>query len=140
MKQCDGTCSTAKCRRCYNEYMRVYMSKRYERRRNDFIQSRGGVCEVPGCGSTDQLEVDHRDRKQKSFDVGKAFAGWSQARLDKELTKCWVLCHDCHRTKTTSELSVEHGGGASGKRNCPCEKCRTRKREYNKRYSKTKHP
>lgn len=119
-----------------NEYMREYMRARYYRRRTAFIESRGGKCVE--CGSVENLEVDHIDRETKGFDVGKAFAGWSESRLQAELSKCQVLCKKCHGKKTISENAVEHGGGVSGKRNCQCAPCKAKKAEYMKEYKKAR--
>lgn len=122
-----------KCRDCYNAYMRTYNLERYHRRRADAIALLGGKC--AWCGSTEQLEVDHRDRTQKEVELSNA--GVAEAKYWKEVTtKCHLLCRYCHRVKTAGETAVEHGGGVSGKRNCPCEPCRARKSEYMKNWKK----
>jgi hypothetical protein len=57
--------------------------------------------------------------------------------LIDELSKCQLLCNDCHLDKSKLEGSlgtVDHGGGISGKKNCPCVLCKTRKAEYMKNY------
>lgn len=128
MTDCAGACSIKKCKTCYNEYMRVYMLKRYERRRDEAIRSLGGVCVV--CGSTTNLEIDHISRNSKLFDIGKALAGWSESRVQAELFKCQILCHEHHKRKTIKENSVEHGEGVSGKKNCRCDLCRPLKSKY----------
>jgi hypothetical protein len=43
-----------------------------------------------------------------------------------------LRCKRHHRIKTTNELSVEHGGGVTGKRNCYCDLCKPLKAEYNR--------
>jgi len=115
----------------YNEYMREYMKARYYRRRAAAIEQLGGKC--VDCGSTKQLEIDHAIAADKSFDIGKAFAGWSEVRLQAELGKCVIRCNPCHKAKSIAagdKRTVPHGGGVSGKRNCPCDPCRARKRVY----------
>ena len=134
---CNGDCRPKKsCASCYNEYMREYMLKRYHRRRQEFIDSRGGVCEI--CFSDDRLEIDHKDRNEKSFNIAKGLAGFSEARIQEELKKCWVLCYDCHKEKTLSELGVEHGGGLTGKRGCKCNLCKEKKNEYMREFKRNK--
>lgn len=96
----DGVVGRGMCREHYNSYMAKYMTERYHRRRNDFIEKRGGCCEK--CGSTDQLEIDHVDPAQKGFDIGKALSGWAESRIQEELSKCQVLCSDCHKKKSVS--------------------------------------
>jgi hypothetical protein len=91
----------------------------------------GGKCEQ--CGSVENLEVDHRDRASKSHRVGGLIKGRLELLL-AEAVKCQLLCDTCHNNKSREESGVEHGGGKSGKKNCPCEPCRTRKAEYMKTY------
>lgn len=111
----------------YNSYMQVYLLRRYHERRAEAIRSLGGKCVV--CGSAENLELDHIDPALKSFDISKLWSV-SKARFQAELKKCQVLCKSHHAEKTRRELSVDHGGGASGKRNCKCRPCRDRKAEY----------
>lgn len=128
----DLLSSRRRCRTCYNRYMANYMLERYHRRRGEAIISLGGRCFL--CGSTINLELDHKDRLTKQLDLGKLFAGASETVYQKELRKCQVLCRTCHRKKTSQELSVPHGGGVSGKRNCSCAPCKEKRREYMHNY------
>ena len=118
----------SKCIDCYNDYMRKYVAARYHRRRQAFIDSRGGVCE--NCGSDDRLELDHVDPTTKSFSIGKALSSWAEEKVQRELAKCQVLCKVCHKEKTITESVVAHGGGVAGKRRCDCELCKAKKAEY----------
>lgn len=115
----------------YNNYMRDYMKRRYHERRAEAIQLLGSRC--VRCNATENLETDHIDRTTKSFDLGKL---WSIARhlYLEELEKCQLLCEDCHKKKSALEMSVSHGGGVSGKKNCKCEPCRIKKRDYMRNY------
>lgn len=110
-----------------NAYMASYMKRRYHQRRTLAVALLGGSC--ARCGATDRLEIDHIDRSTKQIDLGSL---WSIAaeRYQAELAKCQLLCHECHKAKSAAERSVEHGGGVSGKKNCKCEPCKARKREY----------
>ena len=89
-------------RATYNEYQRKYQNTRQRRLRSDWIASQGGKCSK--CGSTESLEVDHKDRTQKE---SHRIWSWSEARRVIELLKCWVLCHECHLTKTMEENRVD---------------------------------
>lgn len=129
-KYCKGT----KCRQCHNAYMRAYNLERYHRRREQAIDLLGGKCSR--CGVTDGLEIDHRDPAQKEVELSKF--GVAEAKYWKEIEKCQLLCRSCHRIKSAQGRSVGHGGGASGKRNCPCDPCRTRKNEYMRNWKKTR--
>ena len=115
-----------------NEHMRIYMSARYHSRRIKAIESLGGKCAL--CESIEDLEIDHIDKKLKSFSIGARLASCPVGVYQAELAKCQVLCHDCHKEKSDREQSVEHGGGVSGKKNCLCDLCREKKREYTKEW------
>ena len=114
--------------------MRQYMKDRYYRRRSAAIEQLGGKC--VDCGTTEKLEFDHDDASTKSFSIGRAFAGWSEVRLQAELKKCVLRCRPCHLEKSRRSgdfpRMVEHGGGKTGKRSCYCEKCGPLKRAYNR--------
>lgn len=111
-----------------NEYMRVYMAERYKRRRAEAIERLGGKC--VDCGTTENLEFDHKDRSQKLYDIGKRLAGVAEAKLWAELGKCELRCDTHHNIRSRQQLSVEHGGGKSGKKNCKCVPCKERRSEY----------
>lgn len=115
-----------------NEYMAAYMADRYNRRRFHYIGKMGGKCVT--CGSTDSLEFDHVDPKQKSFDIGKRLAGMAIPRLEAELAKCQLLCGKCHSDKSI----LDHGhkpwrhGTLSGYRYCRWDLCRRAKSDHSK--------
>ena len=123
----------------YNAYMRVYILKRYHARRKAALKQLGGKC--CKCGSTKKLELDHIDRKKKSFSISKL---WSVAkkRFDKELSKCQVLCHPCHEEKTIAELGQKRAKGNHGTvssyRYCRCKLCCAAKSKYNREYKQRK--
>jgi hypothetical protein len=114
------------------------MLEYYRKRKQALIEDLGGCCVQ--CGSKDQLEIDHRDRTTKEFDVSKLW-GLSKEKQKHELAKCQVLCQKCHKAKSAREcselFSVPHGGGVSGKYNCPCSLCKQKKSEYMREYNKT---
>jgi len=111
--------------------MNDYMKKRYRNRKDEAIVFLGG--KGVDCGSKENLELDHKDRSQKEFDLSKIWSG-SKIKYYEELNKCQLLCYACHKEKTRIELSVEHGGGKTGKKNCRCELCAPLKNKYRKRY------
>jgi hypothetical protein len=117
----------------YNEYQRNYQLARYHNRKRAAIQFLGGVC--ARCASTEHLEIDHIDPALKSFPISKLWSV-SEERFYAELRKCQLLCKPHHIEKTRQEQSVDHGGGATGKRNCKCAPCKRRKAEYMKTYER----
>lgn len=126
------------------EYMREYMRERRRKRRQQAIAYLGGKCS--NCDATDELEINHIDRSQKSFHVSKAQSldgPWE--RLQKELDKCNLLCHSCHLAYTAQQHESGeiqpwnkglHGEYLHGTmrmyqdKKCRCESCREAKRQY----------
>lgn len=54
------------------------------------------------CSS--QLDLDHNDPKTKSSKESGAYvSGWSKKRIKEELSKCTVLCKNCHALRTYRE-------------------------------------
>lgn len=99
------------------KYMADYNLKRYHKRMGEAIEILGGACVV--CGATENLQLDHLDPDGKSFSVGKL---WSLA-MDtflEELTKCQLLCDDCHKTKTLTfdqeKIQSKRGATVKGPR------------------------
>lgn len=115
-----------------DNYMSDYMLNRYHERRKFWIAELGGVCNK--CSQTERLEFDHIDRETKKYDIAKILATWSPHIIEEEMRKCQLLCRSCHAKKSAAELAVDHGGGVSGKKNCPCALCKSRRSEYNRNY------
>lgn len=105
------------------EYQRQWIAKR----RRDWIASQGGRCKR--CGSTTKLEVDHRSSKLKQANPAQI---WSKtaAKREAELALCQVLCHDCHKVKTSKQkkLPVTHGTMQGYKRGCREDCCKSANR------------
>jgi len=70
---------------------------RRQERRKILIEHLGGKC--CGCGTTENLQFDHIDRTQKSFNIGKCI-DYSLERLIPEVDKCQLLCYECHEVKS----------------------------------------
>jgi hypothetical protein len=45
----------------------------------------------PAC-----LQFHHKDRTSKSFEISNATRGYSIKRIEEEISKCEVLCANCH--------------------------------------------
>lgn len=70
---------------------------RRQERRKILIEHLGGKC--CGCGTTENLQFDHLDRTQKSFNIGKCL-DHSLEKLVAEADKCQLLCYNCHEVKS----------------------------------------
>lgn len=56
------------------------------------------ACEHCGEDHPATLEFHHDDPSEKDIEIAKAVAdGWSLVKIEKEISKCTVLCSNCHR-------------------------------------------
>jgi hypothetical protein len=96
-----------------------FNKNKYHRVRAEAVAFLGGVCVF--CGALEDLEFDHIDESDKSFNVS---CRWSSNNFYEELSKCQLLCHECHLLKTLKNLPViPHGTWGMVKRKCKCEVC-----------------
>lgn len=66
-------------------------------------QLEGKSCNT--CGETDLLVLEFDHLKDKSFDIGQAH--WkSEEELLEEISKCQILCANCHRRKTHEQMNT----------------------------------
>ena len=68
-------------------------------------------CQNPGCkwnGEFDasQLEFHHVDPKTKAFNIGSRAIQHSEEELLVEISKCCVLCSNCHQLVTFKKLDA----------------------------------
>jgi hypothetical protein len=125
-----------KNKEAYNAYMNQYMLKRYYRTREKILDILGRECAL--CGSKESLEIDHIDYTIKKFNIAKCHS-YSTERLLDEVSKCRVLCKECHKEKSIKERSrnsrEDHGTMACYKHgNCRCDLCRKANSSYCKNY------
>lgn len=120
------------------------MLKRYHQRRLQSIEYLGGKCNI--CKSTEDLQLDHINPSDKSFNLAKALSSWSIERIRPELDKCQILCSECHKAKTRKDLAEKFGqrefwehGTLTGYKYCKCNECKSARAEYMREYRKT-HP
>ena len=121
----------------YNKYMREYHLKRYYRLKSEAHASLGGKC--INCESTDDLQMDHIDRHNKSFSASKMLS-FSLKAFWEEIKKCQLLCKKCHRVKTTIESGKRMAKGNHGTlscyRYCKCNLCKKAKADWSREYMK----
>jgi hypothetical protein len=118
-----------------NAYMNSYMKDRWTKRRLIALETLGGKCVV--CGTTENLEFDHIDRSTKLMSIASA-SSMSESFFWSEVTKCQLLCEKHHQEKTSTEVSVDHGGGVSGKKSCKCDLCSAKRAEYMREWRRKK--
>lgn len=116
------------------------MRQRRKKIRQKILQFLGNKC--VSCGATSNLEVNHIDRKQKTYSIAKMYDfKWSE--IEKELKKCNVLCEACHAAYTSNQWKngeiiphnkgkrreYKHGDlGMYNNRQCRCDLCKNAKR------------
>jgi len=81
--------------------MRIYMLRRYHERMQLAKSLLGGKC--ARCGSTNSLEIDHKNWYEKAYDIAKLWS-FSKERFETELVKCQLLCSACHKKKTKADV------------------------------------
>jgi hypothetical protein len=127
-----------------NEYMREYMAMRYYKRMDKAITQLGGKCVKCGNCNIDELEFDHIDPSTKSFEIGKRAASISEEKLQKELSKCQLLCKKCHEKKSAADTGKQYVKGTqvhgtlSTYRYCKCDLCKKTMSAYNKKNQPTR--
>ena len=115
----------------YNEYMRKYMLERYHKRLKESKDKFGNICSK--CENTNQLEFDHIDSSTKTFTIVKMWYV-SEEKFAKELSKCQLLCKNCHIEKHRS--SYHCGTPQRYWTGCRCSKCTKANTNHNREYKK----
>lgn len=107
------------CKECTREYNRNYHKNRDEdslRRKKELQDKRrkettknifeylsDKSCEQCGINDPIVLEFDHLDQNTKSFNISDS-RGRSWRRVLEEISKCRILCCNCHRKHTAEQL------------------------------------
>jgi hypothetical protein len=70
---------------------------------------RAGACSDCGLGVTEDTLVvfdwDHRDPLDKSLHIQDAIKNYGAERLLAELSKCDLVCANCHRLRTRDKIA-----------------------------------
>lgn len=117
--------------------MAEYMRKRRRARRTKLLELLGNKCQ--SCGSTENLEFDHKNPRRKQHDFNEIKDGPENAIL-KEIMKCSLLCANCHHDKTRDnneyvnrdKKPARHGTIWKYKLGCRCSKCKKAISDYMK--------
>ena len=106
---CSQKCKTIAVGNCYE-----YQKARAIYRKKLIITLKGGKC--GGCGYSKNLaamELHHNDPQNKSFQLdARHLSNSSMERIFEELTKCVLLCANCHREYHNPELTNWNNEGA----------------------------
>lgn len=80
------------------DYLRPYQAAYKRKRKQEYVDQRGGVCEK--CTCSVDLEFHHREPHLKLYS-GNGFFSLSRAKIEWELAKCDLLCKTCHAQTPT---------------------------------------
>lgn len=115
------------------EKQKAYQLRYVRERREHYLKVMGNIC--CKCGTTENLEVDHVEPNKK---IDHRIWSWSHKRIQDELTKCQLLCRDCHIAKSVEEqdyIPREHGTNLMYlKDKCRCDDCKAAHAVVNRKY------
>lgn len=93
-----GKTKQSYCKDCFN----TYCSQRWIKKKMDAVKSFGGLCHDCKVEYPYQVfEFHHTNPQEKDFDWGKLRLK-SQDKINYELSKCVMLCANCHRIRHIS--------------------------------------
>ena len=100
---------------------REYQRKWVAEKRATFFKDK----KCANCGSTEDLELDHI---HPSLKWKHRIWSYSWKNIMKEVSKCQVLCHDCHFAKSIEEKragkhKITHGFLRTYNEGCRCPEC-----------------
>lgn len=80
------------------------------KRKYEYTISRGGKCEICGYNKNmSALEFHHLDPSTKEFCIDiRHFSNTILEKLENELSKCAMVCSNCHRELHNPTLSMEN--------------------------------
>ena len=109
------------CRECHNAYLKGHYNdtkdyykkkarvhtKRYQNKARKLIYEfkLGNPCAI--CGESDPrvLEINHVEPSTKNHNLAEMVkSGHSEKSILDEISKCEVLCANCHRRKTAKDF------------------------------------
>lgn len=81
---------------------RYYPGARRRRRANRIFIDQFKAGKACACGTSDPVLLDfhHTDPSRKLLDIGRLGAGTSRERVLEEMSKCVLMCANCHRIHT----------------------------------------
>lgn len=98
------------CKECHNRYNKALYSKNHTTRREEINSRKHDIslwfrevkkslsCERCGDSHPACLDFHHLDPSEKDFTISMAGGqGYSKNRILNEISKCIVLCSNCHR-------------------------------------------
>lgn len=112
----------SQCKECYRasrnpkehylKYRDEYLARANNRRYAKMTENRLNLleyfkthhCIVCGESNPIVLDFDHRDHKEKEYNISKMIATYNWNTILLEIEKCDVLCSNCHRIRTSKQF------------------------------------
>lgn len=96
----------------YEKYKEQYAARNKRRRERLLIENVEQLLKYLNehpcvdCGETDYLvlEFDHLIREEKEYGISKMMTNYSWDKILKEITKCEVVCSNCHKRRTAKQF------------------------------------
>jgi hypothetical protein len=112
----------SQCKECYRaarnhkehylKYRDEYLTRANNRRYTKMTENRLNLLEYFKthhcifCGESNPivLDFDHRDHKEKEYNISKMITTYNWNTILLEIEKCDVLCSNCHRIRTSKQF------------------------------------
>jgi len=93
--KCQVFC--ANCHKKLHGWPKVTTKDKKKTKNRKFITEyrKDHPCEI--CGETSELCLEFHHLGKKEIGISRAICDWGIKRLKKEVSKCMVLCANCHR-------------------------------------------
>lgn len=96
----------------YQKYKTEYNKRSKERRERLFEENsllvvnflKNNPCVNCSESNILVLDFDHKDKKDKKYDISRMLSSYKWNTILKEIKKCQVLCANCHRIKTAHQF------------------------------------
>lgn len=110
------------CRPCHSAYLKehyktnpqTYINSSKKRRLaiSEFVRNCKNVpCKDCGVSYPHYvMDFDHRDKKDKRFILSKYNQIGSLTKIKAEISKCDVVCANCHRKRTYERVTIKEDG------------------------------
>lgn len=131
------------CKKCWNHMC----SQRWITRKIAAIEAMGGKC--ADCERTyiyQAMSFHHLDPRKKDFSWNE-LKKRSQEQINEELSKCVLLCLNCHAIRhvslestmtTTVSTKTEHGRISTYRAGCVCAECSVVAQSLTDRYKRSR--
>lgn len=95
----------------YRERARIRKTRVKKLRQDQlFAYMKGRSCEFCGFDDLRALDFDHIDANTKKFGIARAINdGYAWEEIFAEISKCRVLCSNCHRIRTAEQHNWRRG-------------------------------